>query len=107
MDAEWSSLTGVDPKDLQISNIDSASHGVYTYSEAPQTKSSKGTHSSHDSWPNLPPSAEASMVTALDEPYLGMGAFDIDMSNFNAGFQMDDSVGISGEHKKQQSRSKY
>jgi hypothetical protein len=99
MDAEWSSLTGVDPKDLQISNIDSASHGLYTYFEAPQTKSCNGTHSSHDSWPNLPPSAEASMATALDEPYLGMGAFDTDMSTFDADFQMDDSVGISGEQQ--------
>jgi hypothetical protein len=99
MDAEWSSLTGVDPKDLQISNIDSASHGLYTYFEAPQTKSCNGTHSSHDSWPNLPPSAEVSMATALDEPYLGMGAFDTDMSTFDADFQMDDSVCISSEQQ--------
>jgi hypothetical protein len=39
------------------------------------------------------------MATALHEPYLGMGAFDIDMSTFDADFQMDDSVGISGEQQ--------
>jgi hypothetical protein len=99
MDAEWSSLMGVDPKDLEINNIDSASHGVYTYLEAPQTKSSNGSHSSHDSWPNVPPSAEGSMATAVDEPCLGMGAFDVDMSTFDVHIHMDGSVGISGEQQ--------
>ncbi|PMD18313.1 hypothetical protein NA56DRAFT_706920 [Hyaloscypha hepaticicola] len=103
MDAEWSSLMGVDPKDLEINSIDSASHGVYTYFEAPQTKPSNGSHSSYDSWPNVPPSAEGSMATAVDELYLGMSAFDVDMSTFDAtfdaDFQMDGSVGRSGEQQ--------
>jgi hypothetical protein len=97
MDAEWSSLMGVDPKDLEINSIDSVSHGVYTYFEAPQTKPSNGSYSSHDSWPNVPPSAAGAVATAVDEPYLGMSAFDVDMSTFDPDFQMDGSVDISGE----------
>jgi hypothetical protein len=96
MDAGWSSLIGVNPRDLELNCNAYYDHDISTSFQASHSKPSNETQSGVDSWPNVPASTGVFMSGTLAGPYLEMAAFDMNMLAQEGDFQDNGGVGITG-----------
>jgi hypothetical protein len=85
MDDDWSSLMGVNPRDLELNCNMYYDHDISTSLQASRSTSSNETQRDVNSWP-----------ITLAGPYLEMAVFDMDMSVQGGGSQDNGGVGVTG-----------
>jgi hypothetical protein len=96
MDIDWSNNLTVNPRNLELNQMNSPAPEICTSFHAPQANPFNVTCTDLEPWPKLPVLQGNFAPATHAGSYLEMGAVQVGMSSPNEGFQFNEALGTQG-----------